>query len=106
MRAAGRLKENIEIYSNTITKDEYGQEREVMTLKTTTKAQLVHSGGNRELDNEEITHSYRKQFTVRYYVDIDDYDVIKWENKYYRVLDIEPNKEYQYKVINTEKIND
>ena len=42
----------------------------------------------------------------RYYVDVDDYDIIKWENKFYRVIDIEPNRDYQFKTITMEKIND
>lgn len=106
MRRAGLLNELIEIYTKTIVKDEYGQEVEELTLKQTTRAKLVHNNGNRSLENEEIVHNYNKTFTVRYYVDIDDYDVIKWNGKYYRVLDVEPNREYQQKVINTEKIND
>lgn len=106
MRAAGKLKENIEIYENTITKDEYGQEVETKTLKATTKAELKHNSGNRNIENNEIIHNYNKTFIVRFYVNVGDYDIIKWENNYYRVLDVEPNRDYQYKTINTEKIND
>lgn len=106
MRAAGKLKEIIEIYSNTITKDEYGQEVETKVLKCSTKADLKHTNGNRELENSEIVHNYNKTLTVRYYVDVDDYDIIKWENKFYRVIDIEPNRDYQFKTITMEKIND
>ena len=106
MRAAGKLKEVIEIYSNEIIKDEYGQEVETKVLKCSTKPELRHYKGSRNIENSEIVHNYLKSFLVRYYVDVDDYDIIKWDGKYYRVIDIEPNREFQYKTINAEKIND
>lgn len=106
MRGAGQLKEIIKVYCNDIVKDDYGQEVEEKKLKYVTKAKINHNSGNRSLENNEIVHNYNKSFTVRYYVPVDDYDIIEWKNNYYRVLDIEPYEEYQYKVINTEKIND
>lgn len=106
MRAAGRLKEIVEIYSNSIVKDEYGQEKETRVLKQSTRAELKHNSGNRELENSEIVHNYTKTLVVRYYVDVEDYDLIKWENKFYRVIDVEPSKDYQFKTIRMEKCND
>ena len=106
MRTAGRLKEIVEIYSNTITKDEYGQDVEQRVLKCSTRVDLKHNNGNRQLENSEIVHNYNKTIVVRYYVDVEDYDLIKWNNVFYRVLDVEPNREYQFKTITMEKIND
>lgn len=106
MRRAGLLNEPIEIYKVVITKSDYGEESETLELRNATKASLKHNSGNRSIENDEIVHNYNKSFTVRYYVEVDEFDKIKWDNKFYRVLDIEPNKQYTYKVINTELIND
>jgi hypothetical protein len=75
-------------------------------LKYSTKARLVHNGGNRVIENNEVFFSHSKTFQVRDYVPVDDYDRIKWDNKYYRILNIEPDKERMNKTIQGELIDD
>lgn len=103
---AGLLTEPIEIWEKHIVTNGYGEETETWTLKYSTKARLVHNGGNRVIENNEVFFSHSKTFQVRIYVPVDDYDRIKWDNKYYRILNIEPDKDRMNKTIQGELIDD
>lgn len=103
---AGLLNEIISIYTPKVTINEYGEEYTSLELKLSTRAREINDSGNRTNQNGDIFYSYTKTFWVRYYIDVDEYDRILWNNKYYRILDINPNKEQQYKEIKTELIND
>lgn len=101
---AGDLNEVISVYSTTITKNKFGEEEETLTKKFDTRASVWHRSGGRRMTNDSIVYDYSKTLQVRYYVDIDDFDIIEWSGKYYRVLDIEPNKRDMCKTINIEEI--
>lgn len=104
---AGTLQEVIEIYRSTITKNQYGEEVTEWNLIKTTRAKLDHTSQNtRGLTNDEVTYIYTKTLTVRFYIDIQEFDRIKWNNQYYRILDITPNKKLQQKEIKIELINE
>lgn len=103
---AGKLTERIEIYSPHITINEVGEQATEYILKNTTKANVVHKSGSRNIENDEIVYNYNKTFEVRIYIDVDEFDRIKWGNKYYRILDIDTNKELQKITIQAELVND
>ena len=103
---AGLLKENIEIWQKSLTTNDYGEETEIWSLKYSTKARLVHNGGSRVIENEEVFFSHTKTFEVRDYVPVDDYDRIVWNNKKYRILNIEPDRTQMKLTIKTELIDD
>ncbi len=103
---AGLLKETIEVWGKSLTTNEFGEETEEWTLKCTTKARLVHNGGGRVLENEEIFFSHSKTFEIRDYIQVDDYDRIVWQNKKYRILNIEPDKKQMKLTIKAELIDD
>lgn len=103
---AGLLTEQIEIIKNVITANDFGEETEEWIPKYKTRARLVHDGGDRTIINGEIFYSHAKTFQIRYYVPVDDFDRIVWENKIYRILNIEPDKNKQNKTIKAELIND
>lgn len=106
MRRAGQLNEKIEIYKVNWVKNDYGSQVEELELRTSTRAKLMNLSGNRMVENDEIVHNYSKSFLVRFYVEVEDYDKILWNGKYYRVIDIQEDRQYQEKIINTELIND
>lgn len=106
MRRAGLLREVIEIYKVVWEKDEYGNQVESLELRFKTRAKVEHVSGLRNIVNNEIIHDYTKTFLVRGYVEVEDYDKILYNGKYYRVLSIDLNSEYQQKIINTELVND
>lgn len=103
---AGSLKERIEIYKTTLTKNEVGEEQNDWVLKTETRSKVTNNSGSRNEENNEIVYNYIKTFEVRSYVDISEFDRIKWDGKFYRILNIDINKEYQKQIIQTELIND
>ena len=103
---AGSLTEIIEIYSPHVYKNDVGEQVNDYILKNTTKAKKVNKGGSRNLENNEIVYNYTKTFEVRIYVDVDDFDRIKYNNKFYRILDIDTNKELQKITITTELVNE
>ena len=103
---AGLLTECIDIYSPSATTNQFGEENNVNVLKAITRARVIHNNGNRTLQNSEVFYSYNKTFQVRIYVNVDEFDLIKYDNKFYRILSLDKNKEEQLITINTELVND
>ena len=103
---AGLLKNPIEIYTAVITTNEYGEQATEWMKVYSTRARLIHNGGNRELPNGEVYHNYMKTFEVREYVPISDFDRILFEGQFYRVVDIEPNSDQMKLIVRGEKVND
>ena len=103
---AGILTELITVLSPNIIVNEVGEQTTEYLTKLTTRANVNWKTGNRNIENNEIVFDYTKDFKVRYYVDINEFDRILWNNKQYRIISIEPNKHYQELNIIAEQIND
>lgn len=103
---AGLLNEPIAVYKSVITKDEYGQEKTDWVEKCKTRARLKHDSGDRTIENNEVVFNHTKTFEVRKYVQVADTDRIYWNNQRFRILNIEPDRILQSKIIKTELIND
>lgn len=103
---AGKLNERIEIFTPQITKNDVGEQSTEYILKLSTKANIQHIKGNRDIENNEVVYNYSRTFEVRIYVDVNEFDRIKWKDKYYRILDIDTNKELQQITILTELVNE
>ncbi len=103
---AGLLKEQIEIKSPVIVKNDYGEQTTEWESKYTTRARLIHTSGGRAITNDEVFYGHIKTLEVRQYVPVDDFDRIIWNNKEYRVLDIEPDESQMKKIIRIELVND
>lgn len=103
---AGKLNERVEIFTPQITKNDVGEQSTEYILKLSTKANIQHIKGNRDIENNEVVYNYSRTFEVRIYVDVNEFDRIKWKDKYYRILDIDANKELQQITILTELVNE
>lgn len=103
---AGLFKEQIDIIRAEITKNDFGEETTEWKSIYKTRARLVHVHGSRNIYNEEIVYSYVKTMMVRYYVPVEEFDRIKWNDNLYRILEIEPSDDKSYKTIKIEIIND
>ena len=103
---AGLLNEVIYVYSPTVIKDEYGQEKTIWSEKCKTRARLKHDNGDRAIENNEVVFNHTKTFEVRRYVQVADTDRIYWNNQKFRILNIEPDRVLQSQIIKTELIND
>lgn len=103
---AGVLNEAIYIYRQMEIQSDFGDISTSYKMVNTTRAKVEHKLGTRTIQNDEIFYDYSKTFVVRYYVDVFDTDRIKYGNKYYRVISIEPDKQRQQKNILTELVNE
>lgn len=92
---AGLLNEVIHIFRQMETQSEYGDISTSYQEIATTRAKVNHSLGNREIQNDEIFYDYSKTFQVRIYVDVMDTDRIRYGDKFYRVISIEPDAHQQ-----------
>lgn len=103
---AGLLTQRIKVITPQLIKNDFGEEETIWVDKYTTRARLVHKNGNRAIENNEVVYDYSKTFEIRSYVPIEDFDRIIWNNKQYRILDIEPNEKNMNKIINVELVNE
>lgn len=103
---AGLLKENIEIITPVVTKNKFGEQSQRWDSKYHTRARVIHNNGTRTNENGDIFYTSFKTLEIRYYVPIDDYDRVKWKNKVYRILNIEPDVDNNKKIITIELVND
>ena len=102
----GLLQEVIQVITPVVTKNSYGEETTEWQEKLTLRANLTHNTGTRTNTNGEIFYTNTKIFEVRFYADIDEYDRIIFEDKIYRIINIEPNRKVQKKTIISELVND
>lgn len=107
MKRAGLLNEVINILSPSAITNDFGEKVQTYNVSYTTRAKVDHNSGNRTNENNEIFYSYQKTFTVRSYVPVDEYCIIQYDNKRYRIITIENRiREYNDKLIVTELINE
>lgn len=71
-----------------------------------TRARIINDSGNRSIENDEVVYNYDKTFEIRTYVDVEELDLIKWNNKFWRILEIEIDKPKQTKTIKCVLKND
>jgi hypothetical protein len=103
---AGLLTRPITILTPETTINEFGEQVQEYKLKYKTRARVLHDSGSRDIMNGEIFYPYRKSFDVRSYVPVNEFDIIEFEGKRYRIIAIDNRIEHTNdKVIVTELIN-
>lgn len=103
---AGQLTEPIEIHRKMQTKSDFGSVQTSYVLRTATKAQVINQGGSRLEENNQIFYDYRKTFVIRYYIDVQDDDHILYEGVWYRILNINPERKFNSKSIQCERVQE
>lgn len=103
---AGKLKEIITVRKPIIVKDEYGSTQTEWVEVFTTRANVIHQSGNKQVENYEVFHTYTKIFEIRLFHFVDEKMRISYNGKNYNILSIEPNKELQKIIIITELLNE
>lgn len=103
---AGILNEIIWICHPIVEIDDYGNQHTSYSADYKTRASVSHDGGQRKDENNEVIYEYTKEFKMRRYVPISDFDRIKWNDKYWRILQIEQNKPLQQITAYTELVNE
>ena len=91
----------------TVTVDVYGHEITTYTDAFTTRADVIWNNGNRIVSNDEIVYENTVSFVVRYYCPVEDTMRIKHQDKLYRIISVNPDRDlYKNKTIITELINE
>ena len=104
---SGRLRlEKIDVLKPIVIVNEFGSQETTYEHRFTTRCEVVRTSGSREVDNNDMFYGERKTFSIRYYHPIENFDIIIWKDKRYRILDIDKNRDQQRIIIQTELINE
>ena len=104
---SGLLKDIITFQKQFVTVDVYGHEITTYTDAFTTRADVIWNNGNRIVSNDEIVYENTVSFVVRYYCPVEDTMRIKHQDKLYRIISVNPDRDlYNNKTIITELINE
>ena len=103
---AGLLKDIIEIHEPEITINDVGEQTTTYKKKSEIRARVIHGSGSRGVSNDEVVYPYTKNVQVRIYQNIDDFDRVKYDGKFYRILSIETKKDLQCKDVLMEVVNE
>lgn len=104
---AGRLREEkITIYRLPVEMSEYGPYLNIKNLELicSTRASKSYTSMTRTEDNDALTFPVSITFYVRSYVPVAEDHIILWNDRYWRVLSVIPNKYYQDIEVATELI--
>lgn len=102
---AGILKDIIEIYEPKVVSTDYGDQKITYVYFYKTHACIQDTGGNRAEEANRIVFNNSKRFIVRYYVPIKETMRIKFDNKWWKINQIQSNKFYNDKEIDCELVN-
>lgn len=103
---AGTLTEKVTILRAITTVNSVGEEDKKYNILCNTRCKADNSSGNKSIENNEIVFNYIKTFYFRYYVDVQETDIIIYQDKKYRILTIEKNKAFQEIKAQAELINE
>lgn len=103
---AGQLTEKIKILQPKSSKNFIGEQVETWEVTEETRAKVIFNSMNRSIENKEIFYSNFRTFEVRSYIKLKSNFRIEWQERRYRILSIEPNKDLQKIIIETELINE
>ena len=103
---AGTLTEIITILKHSIVISEYGDQSDTYTPARTTRADVIYRSGNRTDSNNEAFYAYHRTLVVRKYIDVNEFDRIKWNDKIWRILSIDANRIKNSKILEIELVNE
>lgn len=103
---AALLKDPIEIYELKTSKTEYGTIETSYVLKYNTRAHIMFNSESQVVSEGEIFYPINRTFIVRHYVPIVETDLIRWNDKFWKIMSINPNKYYNDQEILTTLKND
>ena len=103
---AGLLTEHVTFQSPVVVETEFSGKKTEYRNFCTTRAAVRHLRGNKGVETGEIFTSFTVEFTVRYYHQVRPDMRILHDGQKYRILDINPLKKQQRKIITGEIINE
>lgn len=103
---SGLLKDIIIIERAEIVKNAYGEDVEQWHEVQTTRADIRQTNSSRTTTNDEIFYDFTKEMIVRYYVNVQQYDRIKYDGNTYRIISIDKDRNLQLIRLTTQLINE
>lgn len=103
---AGLRNEVVDIMRYTNAPNEYGEIVKTLTKEYTLRAKVNHLSGSRTVRNDEIQYPYNKTFVMRYNAPITEDNLIRWQNKLWRVQSIDNDRDMKQLVVVTEIVNE
>lgn len=103
---AGLLKDIVQIYRPTVTRNSVGEQVTTYTLLRTIHARNIVHRQTRTNDNGDVWLPSAKTIEVRIYQPINDTDLINWNGKTYRIVSIDTDKPLALKRLELEELND
>lgn len=86
---AGILKYPIEIWQVTVSTNEFNEQTDTYTKSFETRANITYNSGTRSDINDETVYPQTLNFEVREYVPVGEFDHIKYNGKFYRILSLQ-----------------
>ena len=96
----------ISIYNKTIITNDYGEYKEELVYKCSTRAGLINQGQNHNFTNDENQYPMTKTLLVRHYIEINAGDVVVLDGKKYEVLGVDDNLYFHNKSVYITEINE
>ena len=104
---SGVLVNKVTFQKQVVSVDEYGHESVSYVDDFTTRAEVIYNSGNRDIQNQEVFYDTTLTFRVRYYCPVEETMRIKYQDKQYRIININPEKlYYNRKTIIAEIVNE
>ena len=102
---AGQLTDLITILRHSVRQNDFGEQFDTYIPTSTTRANVEPLSGRRADVNSEIFYEHTYRFTIRRYVNVSDFDHIKWKDNEYRILNIDDDNYLNQKVLIAELVN-
>lgn len=103
---AGALDTKITILRLVSQRNEFGESVDFYKPLCDTRAQIVHNSGNKSDINYETQYTVTKTFTVRKYVDVREFDRIKYKEHMWNVTSIDEDRIMNNKTIIATIVNE
>lgn len=104
---AGELKKRIEILRPAVLTNECGEEEEELVSLYSVRAQVTYSDGSLSTSSDDYIVTYTVTFIIRNHIkDLNEKDIINYNNNKYKIVSIIPNEARQLITIKTELIDE
>lgn len=104
---AGELKKRIEILRPAVLTNECGEEEEDLVSLYSVRAQVTYSDGSLSTSSDDYIVTYTVTFIIRNHIkDLNEKDIISYNNSKYKIVSIIPNEARQLITIKTELIDE
>lgn len=101
----GRFRDKVEILRKTVTKDEFGAEKEVWTTVFTLYADIVYMNSKKYMNANEL-FTQRTIKVITYLRSVKLNDLVVFEGEKYRIIDVVPEVDLIFQTMICERINE